>query len=154
MLSLCTKRVLDMSRLRVLELDESFSNEGTSITESDTKETEVYLSLPQLDLIPLRDEDVLDWWKIHQTKFPNLSKMSRQFLALPASSSRVERLFSASGKMHGDKRKRLKKETLQSLLFVKKILDNLISPYLPTTINVCNLDIIVNIAINNIIINI
>jgi len=109
-----------MSRLRVLELNKSFSNEGTSLVEADTKEAEVYLSLPQMDLSALRDEDVLDWWKIYQTKFPNLSKMARQFLALPASSARVERLFSRSGEMHGDKRKRLKKETLQSLLFVIK----------------------------------
>ncbi len=63
-----------MSRLRVLELDESFSNEGTSLAEADTKEAEIYLSLPQLDLSALRDADVLDWWKIHQTMFPFLSK--------------------------------------------------------------------------------
>jgi hypothetical protein len=51
--------------------------------------------------------------------FPNLRRMARQFLALPASSAGVERLFNTSGEMHGDKRKRLKEERLQSLLFVK-----------------------------------
>ncbi len=54
-----------MSRLCLLELEESFSNEGTSLVEADTKEAQVYLSLPQLDLSALRDEDGLDWWKIH-----------------------------------------------------------------------------------------
>jgi hypothetical protein len=49
-----------MYRLRVLELDESFSNEGTSPVETDTKEAEVYLSMPQLDFNALRDEDGLD----------------------------------------------------------------------------------------------
>ncbi len=120
MLSLYTNIFLILSRIRVSELDESFSNEATVPLEVDTKEAEVYLSLPQLDNNTLRDEDVLDWWKIHQTMFPNLSRMARQFLALPASSAGVERLFSRSGEMHGDKRKRLKEETLQSLLFMNK----------------------------------
>ncbi len=44
--------------------------------------------------------------------FPKLSKMARKFLALPASSARVERIFSRSGETHGDKRKRMKEETL------------------------------------------
>jgi hypothetical protein len=96
-----------MSRLRVLELDKSFSNKGTSLVEADTKEAEVYLSLPHLEFGAFRDEDVRDWWKIHQTMFPNLSKMARQSLVLPAASPEVERLFSRSGEMQGDKRKRL-----------------------------------------------
>jgi hypothetical protein len=109
-----------MSRIRVSGLDESFSNEATVPLEVDTKEAEVYVSLPQLDNNTLRDEYVLDWWKIHQTMFLNLSRMARQLLALPTSSAGVERLFSRSGEMHGDKRKRFKEETLQSLLFLNK----------------------------------
>ena len=54
-----------MSRIRVSGLDEYFSNEGTAPAEAETKEVEVHLSLPQLDIIALRDEDDLEWWKIH-----------------------------------------------------------------------------------------
>ena len=76
--------------------------------------------MPQVDFNSLRDDEVLDWWKIHKSMFPNLGKMARQFLALPASSAGVERLFSRSGETHGDKRKRMKEETLQSQMFVCK----------------------------------
>ncbi len=37
-----------------------------------------------------------------------------------SSSAGVERLFSKSGETHGDKRKRMKEETLQSLMHVCK----------------------------------
>jgi hypothetical protein len=78
------------------------------------------MSLPQVDFNTLGDQGVLEWWKSHQSMYPNLSRMARQFLALPAASTGVERLFSASGEMHGDKQKWLEEETLQSLLYVKK----------------------------------
>ena len=92
----------------------------TSTSEGRSKEAELYLSLPQVDMNSLGGEQVLEWWKTHQSMFPNLSRMARQFLALPATSAGVERLFISSGQMHGDKRKRLKEETLQSLLYVNK----------------------------------
>jgi hypothetical protein len=78
------------------------------------------MSMPQVDFNSLRDNEVIDWWRTHKSMFPNLGKMARQFLALPASSAGVERLFSRSGETHGDKRKRLKEETLQSLMYVSK----------------------------------
>ena len=87
---------------------------------SDAKEVELYLSMPQVDFNARRDEEVLGWWRTHQSMFPPLIRMARQFLSLPASSAGVERLFSRSGEMHGNKRKRLKEETLQSLLYVNK----------------------------------
>jgi hypothetical protein len=111
-----------MSRTRVPGLNESFSIEvtSTSFVAADTKEAEVDLSLQQLNINSLRDKDVLDWWKIPQTMFPNLRKMAIQFLAPPASSTGVERIFGSSGQIHINKRKSLKEKTLQSLLFMKK----------------------------------
>ena len=101
----------------------SIDNEESSTTipvEFESKEVELYISMPQVDFNSLRDDEVLDWWRIHKSMFPNLGKMARQFLALPASSAGVERLFSRSGETHGDKRKRMKEDTLQSLMFVCK----------------------------------
>ena len=43
--------------------------------------------------------------------------MAKQYLAAPASSAGVERVFSAAGKMHGDLRKSLKDDTLKHSLF-------------------------------------
>jgi hypothetical protein len=103
--------------------DDFIDNEDSSSTspvEVDSKEVDLYIAMPQVDHNSLRDDEVLDWWRLHKSMFPNLGKMARQFLALPASSAGVERLFSRSGETHGDKRKRMKEETLQSLMFVCK----------------------------------
>ena len=46
--------------------------------------------------------------------------MARQFMAAPASSASVERLFSAAGKMHDDLKKSTTEETLEDMLTVAK----------------------------------
>jgi hypothetical protein len=102
--------------------DVSIENEEYSTTipvEVDSKEVKFYLSMPHVDFNSLRDDEVLDLWKIHKKKFPNLGKMARQFLSLPASSTGVERLLSRSGDTHGDKRKSMKETTMQSLVYIK-----------------------------------
>jgi hypothetical protein len=81
-------------------------------------EVKQYLEIPQIKGGMMFD--LLGWWKSCKGKFPNLSKMARQYLALPATSGVVERLFSKSGLMHGDLRKSTKEETLELLLKVAK----------------------------------
>lgn len=76
-----------------------------------------YLALPQV--LHTEDFDLLVWWKTHQALFPNLAKMARQYLAMPASSAGVERLFSAAGSMHDKKRKRTSEKTLSHMLNIK-----------------------------------
>ena len=51
-------------------------------------------------------------WSRHRTVFPNLSRMARQYLATPATSAGVERLFSAAGLTFGDLAHAMKEETL------------------------------------------
>ncbi len=49
--------------------DVSIDNEGSSTTlpvEVDSKEVELYISMPQVDFNLLRDDEVLDWWRIHK----------------------------------------------------------------------------------------
>ncbi len=88
----------------------------------DCYEVDRYLRLPE---IPLQtpsgqDQDILHWWKQHVIEFPNLSKITRQFLAAPASSASAERLFSAAGKMHDDLKKSTTEDTLEDMLIVAK----------------------------------
>ena len=52
----------------------------------------------------------------HESKWPKLAKMAKQFLASPASSAGVERVFSAAGRMHSDMRKSMSNESLQHSL--------------------------------------
>ncbi|KAK3251358.1 hypothetical protein CYMTET_39299 [Cymbomonas tetramitiformis] len=59
------------------------------------------------------DTEVLSWWKAHGGKLPVMSKMARQFLAVPAFTAGVERAFSRVSFMHSDLRKNLSKGTIQ-----------------------------------------
>ena len=43
------------------------------------------------------DTDPLMWWKQHQQEFPDLVRMTRQYLAVPATSESPVRFFSRVG---------------------------------------------------------
>jgi len=48
---------------------------------------------------PLAHEVLLNpllWWKKHATEFPTIARMARDYLAIPATSVSVERVFSKS----------------------------------------------------------
>lgn len=83
-------------------------------------EVDKYLQLPALPTTRNgRDTCPLEWWKMHSHELPCLAKMARQFLALPASSAGVERLFSAAGRMHDDLKKVTHESTLSMQLEVR-----------------------------------
>jgi hypothetical protein len=72
-------------------------------------ELERYFAMPSVPF----NTDVLAWWKAHGNSFPaNLEKMARQFLAHPATSASVERLFSKAGKLHDDQKKSTKEDSI------------------------------------------
>ena len=77
-------------------------------------ELEQYLAEPAEDDM---DVDVLKFWAAKETKWPALCNMVKQYMAAPASSAGVERVFSAAGKMHGDLQKSAKDSTLEHSLF-------------------------------------
>lgn len=52
-------------------------------------------------------EDPLQWWKLNQKRFPRLAWLARDYLAVPASSATVERIFSRAGNVQSLKRTRL-----------------------------------------------
>lgn len=52
-------------------------------------------------------DDPLDWWKLHGSDLPLLSKMAREYLSVPATSVPVERTFSMAGDVVTKKRGRL-----------------------------------------------
>jgi hypothetical protein len=60
--------------------------------------------------------DVLQWWKSNAHRYPVLSKMARDVLAMPASSVASEAAFSASGRVITDYRARLNPKTVSVLL--------------------------------------
>ena len=63
--------------------------------------------------------DLLEWWKNNQTKFPILSKMAKQYHAIPASSAPIERVFSISTRVVTNSRTNLTPDSLEQLMMLK-----------------------------------
>jgi len=83
-------------------------------------ELDTYLSLPQASYV---GTDVLQWWREHQGMLPNLTRMARQYLAKPASSASIERVFSRAGRYHNDLKKSTKDTSIETLLMVALNID-------------------------------
>ena len=79
----------------------------------------------------------LDWWKKWGSKFPNLAQLARRYLAMPATSAPVERLFSVAGLVATAKRNRLDPETVSLLVFVHEALDQLCRSAAGSTLRLC-----------------
>jgi len=60
--------------------------------------------------------DILQWWRIHSTKYPVVSRMARDVLAAPASTVASESAFSTSGRIVSDYRSRLTSKRVQALV--------------------------------------
>jgi len=63
-------------------------------------------------------EDLLSWWK-HQTHLPNLQRLARRVLAVPASSAKSESNFSDAGVTITKLRNSLKPSIVDDILFVR-----------------------------------
>ena len=61
---------------------------------------------------------LLDFWRIHEKRFPNLARMARhEFLGCPESSASVERIFSVAGQLFDDLRRQMADEVLEGLMW-------------------------------------
>jgi hypothetical protein len=73
----------------------------------------------QVQQVP-NDTDPLMWWKQHQQEFPDLSRMARQYLAVPATSASPESFFSRVGLVQTDLRGSLLDTTMIDLMWAKQ----------------------------------
>jgi hypothetical protein len=69
------------------------------------------------DKVPIRK--VLHWWKKNASRFPTLSKMARDVLAVPASGCMIEREFSISGRIETWQRNRLSPKRISDVMMYK-----------------------------------
>ena len=83
-----------------------------------SKEIGRYLQAPQQD----STEDPLEWWKANAISYPALSRLSKQYLCISATSSASERLFSTAGNVVTKKRSLLKPEKVDMLVFLANFL--------------------------------
>ena len=86
--------------------------------------------LSELDIykneIPLRYKDKitkkrnnpLDWWKLNACRFPNVAKLARAVLSIPATSAPSERVFSTAGRTITAERARMLPEHADDLVFL------------------------------------
>ena len=58
--------------------------------------------------------DILSWWRLNESQYPDLSKMARDYLGIPGTSTPSERRFSAGEGLITKKRTRLAEKTVQA----------------------------------------
>ncbi|XP_060759497.1 E3 SUMO-protein ligase ZBED1-like [Neoarius graeffei] len=63
-------------------------------------------------------DDPLKWWSENEGRFPTLSKIAKNFLCIPATSTPSERIFSAAGNICSQKRASLSPSHVEMLTFL------------------------------------
>ena len=79
-----------------------------------SKEIENYLSNPVID----GDDEPFQWWKVNTKELLLLSQLARKYLAIQATSSPSERLFSKVGQISTPARAQLKPDKVDKLVFL------------------------------------
>ena len=70
---------------------------------------------------PLKSsENCLEWRSKHNRTYPNLAKLVKQYLCVPATSVPTEQVFSVAGEVVNAKRASLKPENVDLLIFLNK----------------------------------
>ena len=64
--------------------------------------------------------DRLMWWKKHEVSMPLLSKIAKQIIGIPCSSSMSEQVFSTGAMIVTKKRYRLKAQRVENLIVIKE----------------------------------
>jgi hypothetical protein len=70
-----------------------------------------------------KSSEVLEWWKFKASKYPNLARMARDYLAIPGTSTSSERLFSSGKHLITDTRNSLSASTIQACECLKSWVD-------------------------------
>ena len=81
------------------------------------KHSEIHLYLEED--VETQITNPLQYWKVHEHRFPALAQMARDFLAIPASSVPSEAAFSQAGRVLDDYRSSLDPATVSALMLTK-----------------------------------
>jgi hypothetical protein len=64
-------------------------------------------------------DDPLLFWNNNEYKFPELARLAKKFLGVPASEAEVERIFNISGRIFNPERRSLGVDNYENLVFLK-----------------------------------
>ncbi|XP_037962432.1 E3 SUMO-protein ligase ZBED1 [Plutella xylostella] len=65
-----------------------------------------------------RKKDPMEYWRDHERTFPELYKMAKKYLCIPATSVPSERLFSKAGYVLSERRNRLSSDKMNEIIFL------------------------------------
>ena len=74
----------------------------------------------RLTIVHPEAEEPLTWWKLNASRFPSVSFLARQILAIPGSQIETERIFSIAGVLTSLRHCRLGLNNLDSLIMINK----------------------------------
>ncbi|KAF5799533.1 putative HAT dimerization domain, ribonuclease H-like superfamily [Helianthus annuus] len=92
---------------------ETFDHINTT-SKKKKSELEMYLDEQRVDLS--LNIQVLDFWKAHAYRYPNLCRMARDVLSIPISTVASEACFSVSGRIIDQSRSSLTPQIVESLI--------------------------------------
>ncbi|EXX51121.1 hypothetical protein RirG_264420 [Rhizophagus irregularis DAOM 197198w] len=84
-------------------------------TSRNESELDLYLGSP---IVP-GEVDLLQWWKMNESQYPHLAAMARDYLAIPATSTPIEKAFSGGTDLISQKRCSLSAETIRACMCIK-----------------------------------
>ena len=106
------------------QLEEEFANFKSSRRRARAPKSEIDTYFEEDSVENNENFDILAWWKAHVEKFPVLSPMASDFLAIPLSTVSSESAFSLGGRILGESRSSLTPEMLEALVYGKDWLFN------------------------------
>ena len=109
------KRICPLESTVILDVISEMITDSNGDTPSTTTESENFLSNSLLDY---KSGDPYTWRGQNKKRFPMLSVLARHYLCPPATSVPSERLFSAAGNLHDDKRNRILPTLTEDILFI------------------------------------
>jgi len=98
------------------QLGQEFANFKSSRRKTHAPKSEIDIYFEEDCVEDIENFDILAWWKAHAEKFPVLSTMARDFLAIPLSTVPSESAFSLGGRILGESRSSLTPEMLEALV--------------------------------------
>jgi len=98
------------------QIEEEFENFRSSRRRACAPKSEIDTYFEEEYVADNNSFDILVWWKTHAEKYPVLSTMARDFLAIPLSTVSSESAFSLGGRILGEARSSLTPEMLEALV--------------------------------------